>query len=211
MSVLIKGGRVITAADDYVADVFVEGERISLIGESLDVDGRQGDRRDREVRAPGLRRPAHAPRHAVRRHGHDRRRRVGADRGRVRRHDDATSTSASRARARPSPTRSRPGTRRREGKQVIDMGYHIAVTDLREGGTLEELATLPDQGVTSYKLFMAYKGALHGRRRDALPHDGGRGGDRRARDGARRERRRDRRAREAGARRRATPSRTGTR
>ena len=40
------------------------------------------------------------------------------------------------------------------------MGYHIAVTDLKEGGTLEELASLPDQGITSYKLFMAYKGAL---------------------------------------------------
>src|SRR5215213_4501668 len=37
MSVLIRGGRVITAADDYVADVLVEGERISLVGESLDV------------------------------------------------------------------------------------------------------------------------------------------------------------------------------
>src|SRR5881398_2842171 len=37
MSVLIKGGRVLTAADDYVGDVYVEGERISLIGESLDV------------------------------------------------------------------------------------------------------------------------------------------------------------------------------
>ena len=36
MSVLIKGGRVITAADDYVADIFIEDERISLIGESLD-------------------------------------------------------------------------------------------------------------------------------------------------------------------------------
>jgi dihydropyrimidinase len=35
MSVLIKGGRVITAADDYVADVFIDGERITLIGESL--------------------------------------------------------------------------------------------------------------------------------------------------------------------------------
>ena len=40
------------------------------------------------------------------------------------------------------------------------MGYHMAVTDLENGGTLEELATLPEQGVTSYKLFMAYKGAL---------------------------------------------------
>jgi dihydropyrimidinase len=47
-----------------------------------------------------------------------------------------------------------------DGKQVIDMGYHMAVTDLKEGGTLEELASLPEQGVTSYKLFMAYKGAL---------------------------------------------------
>ena len=47
MSVLIKGGRVITAADDYVADVFVENERISLIGESLDLDA------DRVIDAPG--------------------------------------------------------------------------------------------------------------------------------------------------------------
>ena len=37
MSVLIKGGRVVTAADDYVGDVFVENETITLIGESLDV------------------------------------------------------------------------------------------------------------------------------------------------------------------------------
>jgi dihydropyrimidinase len=35
MSVLIKGGRVITAADDYVADIFIEDERISLIGTNL--------------------------------------------------------------------------------------------------------------------------------------------------------------------------------
>ena len=38
MSVLIKGGRVITAADDYVGDVYAEGERVSLIGESLDME-----------------------------------------------------------------------------------------------------------------------------------------------------------------------------
>src|SRR2546422_8802942 len=37
MSILIRGGRVVTAADEFVADVFVEGERVSLIGESLDV------------------------------------------------------------------------------------------------------------------------------------------------------------------------------
>ena len=67
MSVLIKGGRVVTAADDYVADVFVDGERISLIGESLDVDADRTIDASGQVRPAGLRRPAHAPRHAVRR------------------------------------------------------------------------------------------------------------------------------------------------
>ena len=47
MSVLIKGGRIITAADDYVGDVFVEDERITLVGESLDVDA------DRVIDADG--------------------------------------------------------------------------------------------------------------------------------------------------------------
>src|SRR2546423_12616874 len=36
MSVLIKGGRIVTAVDDYVADVYVEDETVTLIGESLD-------------------------------------------------------------------------------------------------------------------------------------------------------------------------------
>jgi dihydropyrimidinase len=37
MSVLIKGGRIITAADDYVGDVYVDDGRVTLIGESLDM------------------------------------------------------------------------------------------------------------------------------------------------------------------------------
>src|SRR4051794_22230583 len=36
MSVLIKNGRIVTAADDYVADLYVEDETVTLIGESLD-------------------------------------------------------------------------------------------------------------------------------------------------------------------------------
>ena len=83
------------------------------------------------------------------------------------------------------------------------MGYHIAVTDLTASGALEELATLPDQGVTSYKLFMAYKGALMVDDETLFQTMEVAARDRRARDGARRERRRDRRARQGGARRRA--------
>src|SRR5512143_3816908 len=47
MSILIKGGRVITASDDYVADVFVEGETVTAIGRALEVDA------DRVIDAAG--------------------------------------------------------------------------------------------------------------------------------------------------------------
>src|SRR3954470_24900710 len=35
MSILIKNGRVITATDDYVADVFIDGEKVQAIGKNL--------------------------------------------------------------------------------------------------------------------------------------------------------------------------------
>ena len=37
MSILIKNGRIITAADDYFADILIEGEKIALIGKDLKV------------------------------------------------------------------------------------------------------------------------------------------------------------------------------
>ena len=37
MSLLIKNGRIITATDDYVADVFIDGETIKTIGKDLTV------------------------------------------------------------------------------------------------------------------------------------------------------------------------------
>ena len=48
MSVLIRGGRVITASDDYVADVFVDNGVVTQIGKSLDQKAdRVIDARDR--------------------------------------------------------------------------------------------------------------------------------------------------------------------
>src|SRR5918995_6342188 len=159
MSVLIKGGRVITAADDYVADIFIEDERISLIGESLDMEA------DRMIDAAGK----YVLPGAVDPHTH-----LDMPFGGTTTIDDVE--SGQRAAARGGTTThvdfciQARGTSfadaladwksKAEGKQLIDMGYHIAVTDLKDGGSLEELASLPDQGITSYKLFMAYKGAL---------------------------------------------------
>ena len=64
---------------------------------------------------------------------------------------------------------------KREGKAIIDNGFHIAVTDLEEGGSLEELATLPDAGDHLLQALHGLQGRAHGRRRDALPDDAGRG------------------------------------
>src|SRR6267154_3105001 len=159
MSILIKGGRVITAADDYVADLFVDGERISLIGESLDVQA------DRVIDAAGK----YVLPGCVDPHTH-----LDMPFGGTVTIDDVESGQTSAAfggttchvdfiiQAQGQTFAAALDTWRAKanGKQVIDMGYHMAVTDLEHGGTLEELATLPDQGITSYKLFMAYKGAL---------------------------------------------------
>ena len=38
MSILIKNGRVITASEDYTADIFIEKEKISAIGKDLKYD-----------------------------------------------------------------------------------------------------------------------------------------------------------------------------
>jgi dihydropyrimidinase len=44
-----------------------------------------------------------------------------------------------------------------KGKAAIDYGYHIIIVDMNDA-VLEEMATLPNRGVTSFKLFMAYRG-----------------------------------------------------
>jgi dihydropyrimidinase len=159
MSVLIKGGRIVTAADDYVADVYAEDETITLIGESLDVSADKVIDASGKYLLPG----------GVDPHTH-----LDMPFGGTVTIDDVESGQTSAAFGGTTthvdfiiqPQGSsftdafEEWRSKANGKQVIDMGYHMAVTDLKEGGTLEELASLPDQGITSYKLFMAYKGAL---------------------------------------------------
>ena len=159
MSVLIKGGRVLTAADDYVGDVYVEDERISLIGESLDVQAEKVVDASGKYVLPG----------GIDPHTH-----LDMPFGGTVTIDDVESGQTSAAfggttchvdfiiqpQGHSFAAAFDEWKAKANGKQVIDMGYHMAVTDLKEGGTLEELASLPDEGITSYKLFMAYKGAL---------------------------------------------------
>ncbi len=160
MSVLIKSGRIVTAADDYVGDVFVDNGTVSLIGESLDVVA------DKVIDASGK----YVIPGAIDPHTH-----IELPFGGTVTCDDFTSGTVSAAFGGTTSLVDfcfqMPGQTFAQGletwhekiercKPVIDVGFHMAITDLREGGTLEDLAKVPDEGVTSYKLFMAYKGAV---------------------------------------------------
>ena len=159
MSILLKGGRIVTAADDYVGDVFVGDGTISLLGTSLDVPAdRVVDARGKYV-LPG----------AIDPHTH-----MEMPFGGTVTCDDFTSGTVSAAFG--GTTSLVDFCMQQKGQTLpdalatwhekiertpplIDVGFHLAVTDLSVPGALDDLAGAIDRGVTSYKLFMAYKGA----------------------------------------------------
>jgi dihydropyrimidinase len=160
LSVLIKGGRIVTAADDYVGDIFVEDGKVSLIGGSLDVEA------DKVIDAAGK----YVIPGAIDPHTH-----MEMPFGGTVSCDDFTSGTTSAAFGGTTtivdfclqqPGQSLPDAlatwheKIERAKPLVDVGFHLAVTDLSDGGTLDDLAKAPEEGVTSYKLFMAYKGAI---------------------------------------------------
>jgi dihydropyrimidinase len=159
MSLLIKGGRIVTAADDCIADVLVDGERISLIGADLDVSAERTIDATGKYVLPGCIDP----------HTH-----LDMPFGGTVTIDDFESGQGSAAcggttchvdfciqgRGQTFAEALEGWHAKANGKTLIDYGFHIAVTDLADDERLEELATLPEQGITSYKLFMAYKNVL---------------------------------------------------
>lgn len=158
MTILIKNGTVVTAAGAFPADVVIEGEKIKALEDSSTVPA------DHIIDAAGrLILPG-----AIDVHTH-------LDMpfgGTVTADDFASGTRAAAAGGTTTivdyAIQSRGGTlrealeawhRRAAGKSAVDYGFHLAVTDLREE-VLEEIPGLIRDGYPSYKVFMAYKGAL---------------------------------------------------
>jgi len=159
MSILIKNGRVITAVDDYMGDVFIENETVSLIGKSLEMEADEVIDASGKYLFPGGLDP-HT--HLDMPFGGT----VSADdfeTGTLAAAHGGTTTLIDFAiQTKGHSTLEALDTwhAKAEGKTAIDYGFHMIVTDL-DDKRLHEMKMLADDGVTSYKLFMAYPGVLY--------------------------------------------------
>ena len=159
MSVLIKNGRVITAVDDYLADIFIKNETVSHIGEKLDIEADEVIDASGKYLIPGGLDP-HT--HLDMPFGGT----TSADDfetgTRAAAHGGTTTLIDFAIQSKGHSTLEALDTwhAKADGKTAIDYGFHMIVTDL-EDNRVHEMKMLADAGVTSYKLFMAYPGVLY--------------------------------------------------
>ncbi|MBT4054350.1 MAG: dihydropyrimidinase [Candidatus Marinimicrobia bacterium] len=159
MSVLIKNGRVITAVDDYLADIFIKNETVTLIGENLEIEADEVIDASGKYLFPGGLDP-HT--HLDMPFGGT----TSADDfetgTRAAAHGGTTTLIDFAIQSKGHSTLEALDTwhAKADGKTAIDYGFHMIVTDL-EDNRVHEMKMLADAGVTSYKLFMAYPGVLY--------------------------------------------------
>ncbi len=161
MKTLIRNGHVVTAVDSYVADILIDGPTVALIGR--DLEGIAGNL-DKTIDATGK---------LVIPGGIDPHTHMDLPFGGTSSSDDFE--TGTRAAAFGGTTTiidfavQYHGQSlnealdvwfgKAEGKAAIDYGFHLIVTDLPDQ-RLPELNGLINQGVSSFKLFMAYPGVF---------------------------------------------------
>src|SRR5947208_15668593 len=158
MSLLIKNGRVITAADDYVADVFIDGDTVKAIGNNLPMKA------DRTIDASGkLVIPG-----AIDPHVH-----MELPFGGTMSSDDLKTGTIAAAfggttsiidfsiqyKGKTFKETLDDWHAKAEGKCAIDYSFHLAVTEY-EPRHAPEFKKVVDSGVTTFKLFLAYPGVF---------------------------------------------------
>ena len=157
MSILIKNGRIITAEQDYKADVYIERDKITAIGSNLPMQPDNVIDANGKYVIPG----------GIDVHTH-----MDMPFGGTTSSDDFE--TGTRAAAFGGTTClidfaiQTKGQKIREAldiwwkkgeKATVDYSLHMIVTDLPEAH-IEDLNEMVREGLTSYKLFMAYPGVL---------------------------------------------------
>ena len=158
MKTLIRNGQIITAVDNYKADILIEDELVSVIGARLDIDADHVIDAHGKLVIPG----------GIDPHTH-----MELPFGGTQASDDfRTGTIAAAHGGTTTIIDFAVQTKgesmiagldrwhqKAEGKCSIDYGFHLITTDF-EDNQIEEIHTLMDEGVTSFKLFMAYPGVF---------------------------------------------------
>jgi dihydropyrimidinase len=158
MRTLIKGGTVVTATDLYKGDILVEDEKITLIGSSLDIHA------DKIIDAAGK---------YVLPGGIDVHTHLDMPFGGATSADDFESGTTAAAfggttsivdfaiqyKGQTLHHAWETWMKKAEGKAVVDYGFHMIMTDMNDQ-VEQEMDALVRQGVTSFKLFMAYRGVF---------------------------------------------------
>ena len=159
MSILIRNGRIITAVDDYHADIYIEGETVRAIGHNLPFAAdRVIDAAGRYIFPGGIDPHTHMDMPFGGTTSAD-----DFETGTIAAAFGGTTTIIDFAiQSKGSSTLAglEAWHNKARDKATIDYGFHMIVTDMAKD-RLGEMRDLRDAGVTSYKLFMAYPGVLY--------------------------------------------------
>jgi dihydropyrimidinase len=162
-SVMIKNGTVVTATDIYEADVFIQGEKVAAIGQGLDKT--LSVKADKTIDAKGC----YIIPGGIDAHTHMELPFMGTfssdtfESGTLAGLHGGTTTIIDFAIQTQGDTLTNALNQWQEkagGKAVGDYAFHVAVTDFNEKTRAEIKDLVQKHGVTSFKTFMAYKGAL---------------------------------------------------
>ena len=159
MSILIKNGKIITASEISDADIYIEGETISAIGKNLNVKADQTiDAKGMLVMPGGIDPHVHLDMPFMGTYSSD---------------NYTTGTAAAlhggttmvidfilqtQGKSLDNALKSWQG--RSNGNACCDYSFHMAVTDFNEDTRKEIKTMIEEEGIVSFKTFMAYKGAL---------------------------------------------------
>ena len=158
MKTVIRNGRIVTAVDDYNADLLIEDGKIAMIAKSIDFEADKViDAKGRLVIPGGIDPHTHMelPFGGTSASDDFRTGTVAAAHG-------GTTTIidfAVQSKGQSLNEALDVWHQKAEGKTAIDYGFHLICTDLPDS-RLPELKGCIDQGVSSFKLFMAYPGVF---------------------------------------------------
>ena len=159
MSLLIKNGNIITATDNYVADIFIEGETISAIGKNLKRKADQEtDATGKLVMPGGIDPHVHLDMPFMGTYSSDNYEtgtRAALYGGTTMVIDFILQKQGNSLQAALEEWRSRS-----DNNCVGDYSFHMAVTDFNDETKKEIKGLIEVEGIVSFKTFMAYKGAL---------------------------------------------------